>query len=194
MTLFHIYVDGSVTEDITTIGLGWAIASHDLEKPEVFSARLKPFETPHLRSTDVSNRQQRQRWAMRSEFLAGAAALNFLPSGSSVLLHTDHRQLARAISEPDAWQSGIHNSYLERKKLRHTFWILKNALARHDLVQDVWEDDKSQDPIIRQNMRMAHNAAVRASGSGNIKADLSVGSNRSELETAPPIQWPPMIG
>lgn len=171
--MFHVYTDASVTykrdpedseERIYRFGLGYA--SFRGKKPWLLDSKRVPATYPTDKRLRTSMDQERRQYTMQMEFNAAAEALNALPAGSRVILHTDQHHTAKIIADYEGWL-GADNRVMEQPVYAFSVLLLREAVDRHFhvTVEHIKGKDKSIPRRDRQRHNLAHNLAGLASGS-----------------------------
>jgi ribonuclease HI len=178
--IIDLYVDGSASKRLHRLGLGWVISSVHTDKPVIQS-----YGVTYEKGIFGHER------ALIAEFMAATFALRDLPKGSKVRLHTDHTEVAKILSDYDAWRNIAMNNKIRDTRIERIAEVLHLVAQNHQLVEVIVTNDRVDDPVESKMMREAHNAAISVSGSQNYKYPRQ--SNCEALEN-PPITWPPKVG
>ena len=173
---FHVYVDASVTykrdpeepdERIYRFGLGFSVFRDNepwlLESQQVEATH--PVDKRRRKSLD----QERKQYSMQMEFNAAAEALNSLPEGARVIIHTDQHHAAKVMTDLSGWLGSDVSNIRHQPVYGLSINELERAVSRHFHV--TVEHIKAKDKLIPRKDRQRHNLAHNLAG-------LSSGSNK----------------
>lgn len=176
-----LYVDGSSNKkarDLGRLGIAWITVSGDTS-PKTMSAKINHKKDQH----------QNHDRALIAEIMAATFALKSVPHGSKVILHTDHTEVSRIITDHDLWRNSVMNNKIKNSTIDLLAQILNETAKTHDVVIVEVTSDLTENAINREFMRQAHNAAIKQSGSKNYKPHPD--EKRSKINAKTPIAWVP---
>jgi ribonuclease HI len=153
----YVYTDGSCNYKDQRLGTGVIIQTIDPTIQLMFSEVAQPSDGLDLRYLG----------AMKAEFLAATKALDILPKGTNVHIHTDHPLLRTVLrnhigGKPLLWKP--------RTKKGHNSNVIKMV---NDLEAQLVQKGEIQVTNLKDNqsrhMQMAHKAAAKGSGAKGVK-------------------------
>jgi len=205
---YYAYTDGgSQTEDIdlefmgilntrwSDTGFGLVALTDDPSAPLVEPVKVTPLKSHFL---SYSEQGIKKRVALM-EYMGVITALSIMPSNAWVRIYCDEKNSIRRVnSVMEHMREGV--PITPSKFIDCLAGALQSQIERMQSVEIIYagkNSDAKLDPHVKRHMRMAHNAARRASGQIPNKIVYDDGiSNTQALNKRPktPRVWPPVVG
>lgn len=159
--LVRVFSDGSYNENERKIGIGVVVLLPDKPEPIIYSVSVDATE---LSADELFE------GSLASEFMAVTKAIDLTPENAKLVIHVDNNAVFARLE-------GVRNLKVLSRLGAQTSRRFDDALSKRDAPKAVLtsQGPLNKTPSVQKYMRLAHLAAWRGSGSGQVKVGYTFG-------------------